>query len=369
MLKKVLLSLAMILLVAISYLYFKPNVVKPIAWNAPKDKGLSGAFKANTVLQSVDLLDIGSAHGPEDVVIDQQNWLYISVDGGRVLRMRKDGTQRSEVASGLGRPLGLALDKNDALIIADAYKGIYKLERSGELHLLVDKVVVDGIERQLKYANNLAIASNGWIYFTEASDKFGAEAYGGSYPASLLDLMEHGPYGSVFVYKPESKLVEQLYKGFHFANGLALSEDEQSLYLAETGSYRVLELSLSDEPKVEVLVDNLPAFPDNITKGVDGKYWLGLVSPRNAMLDAISDKPKLRHMVQNLPKFLRPKATYYGHVVAFDKTGAILYSLQDPEGAYPTNTSVWETDEHLFIGSLLADGLARLNWPIEKHQK
>ena len=61
-----------------------------------------------------------------------------------------------------------------------------------------------------------------------------------------------------------------------------------------------------------------------------------------------------------MPKFLRPKATSYGHIIAIDGNGQILEDLQDANTAYPQNTSVTETKDYLYIGSLVAPVLARL---------
>ena len=41
----------------------------------------------------------------------------------------------------------------------------------------------------------------------------------------------------------------------------------------------------------EVLLDNLPTFADNINNGRNGRFWIGMISPRNELLDRISDKP------------------------------------------------------------------------------
>ena len=57
---------------------------------------------------------------------------------------------------------------------------------------------------------------------------------------------------------------------------------------------------------------------------------------------------------------MRPKATAYGHIIAIDGNGRILENLQDPKTKYPQNTSVRETKEYLYIGSLVAPVLARL---------
>lgn len=44
----------------------------------------------------------------------------------------------------------------------------------------------------LRFADDVDVAADGKIYFSDASTKFGAKDSGGNYEASLLDLMEHG---------------------------------------------------------------------------------------------------------------------------------------------------------------------------------
>jgi hypothetical protein len=53
--------------------------------------------------------------------------------------------------------------------------------------------------------------------------------------------------------------------GLHFANGVALAADESFVAVAETGAYRLTRLWLSspDPGRSDMLVDNLPGFPDN----------------------------------------------------------------------------------------------------------
>jgi hypothetical protein len=43
-----------------------------------------------------------------------------------------------------------------------------------------------------------------------------------------------------------------------------------------------------------IIIGNLPAFPDNINNGLSDRFWIGLVAPRNALLDARSDWPFAR---------------------------------------------------------------------------
>ena len=95
-------------------------------------------------------------------------------------------------------------------------------------------------------------------------------------------------------------------------------------------------------------------------RGLGGRFWLGLVSPRNGIVDALAGWPRLRSVVQRLPAFVRPKAESHGHLVQLTARGEVQASLQDPEG-YGFVTGALETPEHLFITSLRMATLARMS--------
>ena len=77
--------------------------------------------------------------------------------------------------------------------------------------------------------------------------------------------------------------------GLCFGNGLALSEDEQHLFVAETGNYRVWKVAISamnldigqPSPQAKLLFDNLPGYPDNLMRGEKGRIWLAFSGPRS----------------------------------------------------------------------------------------
>jgi sugar lactone lactonase YvrE len=213
------------------------------------------------------------------------------------------------------------------------------------------------------YADDLAIADNGVIYFSEASTKFGAMASSGTYEGSLLDIMEHGGHGQVIAFDPASGSVEVIIDGLQFANGVAISDDQSFLLVAETGSYRILKhwLTGPDAGRTEVLMDNLPGFPDNINNGFNDRFWVGLVAPRVDILDTLSDKPFLRKVVQRLPASVRPKAEPYSHVFAIDGDGEVLINLRDPAARFPSLTGVYETRNSLYLTRLFGNELPVLN--------
>ena len=154
-------------------------------------------------------------------------------------------------------------------------------------------------------------------------------------------------------------------KGFSFANGVALSQDEKTLFVNETGKYRVWKISTQAskldvaQPSKEasVLFDNLPGYPDNLMRGTDGKIWLGFAKPRNPTIDKLANLPFMRKLTLRLPRSMWPIPKAYGHVMAFTEDGKVLADLQDPSGAYPETTAVTETKDRLYIQSLHAKGL------------
>ena len=354
---KLWMTVAGVLLLIIFYLVAWPVPVTPVAWQAPDNPGYTGDFAANSELTSLETLPVDGRDGPEDLVMDQQGRIYAGVKDGTILRITPGGKVERWAETG-GRPLGLGFDSQGNLLVADAYRGLLSFDPSGRKTVLIDQV--DG--QPLVYANAVDEGPDGTLYFSESSVKFGAEATGGTYEASLLDIMEHGGHGRLLAFDPETGKTRELMNGLNFANGVAVSHDGRSVLVNETGGYRVLRYWLEGDKAgtVDVVIDNLPGFPDNLSKGQDGRYWVGLVSPRSAVLDKLSDKPFLRTVAQRLPPAMRPKAQRYGHIVAFDDNGHIVKNLQDDQGRFAFTTGVLETDEYLYLSSLHEQQIGQL---------
>jgi sugar lactone lactonase YvrE len=347
------------LLLAAALLYFLlwPVPVDPVSWAAPVDRGLVDPFGPDDRLRAAVGINLGQYEGPEDATIGNDGRLYATTSSGHIVRI--DGRDVSEFAFTGGRPLGIETAADGSLVIANAVLGLQRVDRNGNVTTLLNEV--DG--QPLVYANSLAIASTGMIYFSESSSKFGAASNGGTYDASLLDIMEHGGHGRLFAFDPASGAAEVLVDGLNFANGVATSSDDSFVLVSETGHYRVLRHWLSGHQagSTEVLLDNLPGFPDNLKSGIQGRFWLGLAAPRNALLDKLSDKPFVRKMVQRLPAIVRPKAVPSSHVIAFNGSGEVLINLQDPSARHPVLTGVVETPLAIYLTTLYGNVLPRLD--------
>ncbi len=277
--------------------------------------------------------------------------------------MAPDGSAQETFASTGGRVLGFDFDAQGQLIAADAVKGLLSISTDGKISVLTDKVDGDPI----RYADAVVVAKSGKMYFSDASTRFGPAQWGGTFEASILDILEQSATGRILEYDPSTRATRILAQGLSFANGVALSQDETNLFVNETGKYRVWKLAvaaqklqLGDGPPpagAQVLFDNLPGYPDNLMRGRDGKIWLGFAKPRNPTVDGFADKPWLRSLTLRLPRALWPIPKAYGHVMAFTEDGKVVVDMQDPTGAYPEATGVTETADRLYIQSLHAKGL------------
>lgn len=178
----------------------------------------------------------------------------------------------------------------------------------------------------------------------------------------ILDILEQSATGRVLAYDPARRTVRIVAHGFSFANGIALSADGRSLFVSETGRYRVWKIDSNAHDidvdrsgaQATVLLDNLPGYPDNLMRGRDGRLWVGLFKPRNPAADSLAGRPFLRKVLLRLPRALLPLGPSYGHVFAIDENGKVVEDLQDPTDAYPETTGATETADRLYIHSLHA---------------
>jgi len=248
----------------------------------------------------------------------------------------------------------LDFDGKGNLIVADAYKGLLAVAPDGSVEAL--STGSGGVP--FKLADDVDAASDGVIYFSDASDKFPVSKF-------TYSLMEHRPHGRLLGYNPETGDTTVLLDDLYFANGVAISPDESFVLVNETGTYRVRRYWLKGEKKgrTDIFIDNLPAFPDGISCDGEDTFWLALVSPRDPGLDALLPHPFLRKMVVRLPEALLPKPKNYGFVLGLDTDGNVAHNLQDPSGSYGQITSVEEHEGMLYFGSLAEDAIGRMPVP------
>jgi sugar lactone lactonase YvrE len=355
-------ALGLVALALAAYLLFWPVPIDPVSWSPPESAGYTGPHARNERLAGLTAISIAPEIGPEHIAFGPDGKLYTGVLSGAVLRMNPDGSGIETVVNTGGRPLGLDFDVDGRLVIADALIGLLSVGVDGKVTVLADRVGDDPI----RYADAVVVAANGRILFTDASRRMSPREFG-TFDAALLDIMEHTCTGRVLEYDPGSRQTRVLIHDLCFPNGVTLSGDQQQVFIAETGEYRIWKVDVTADdvdarvavmnpshPKARVIVANLPGFPDNLTRSVDGRLWTGLTKPRSPAIDALAGRPFLRAVTLRLPKSMWPLPPVYGHVVAFDEDGRIVADLQDPAGRVPETSGVTEHAGRLYIQSLHA---------------
>ncbi|HON57997.1 MAG TPA: SMP-30/gluconolactonase/LRE family protein [Smithella sp.] len=364
--KKILSAIVLVFVLMMAYLTLWPVPIDPVQWIPPVSTGYTGAHAANNKLADLNIIPLVNEQGPEQIVMGKDGKLYTTVASGNILRMNPDGTDQEIFVKTNGHVLGFDFDARGNIIAADVDHGLISISPEKKITILTDQVNGDPI----RYADAVAVAKSGKIYFSDASARFAPKDWGGVFKASMIDILEQRSTGRILEYDPVRKATRVVAKGLSFANGVALSDDEQWLYVNETGKYRVWKISVNlhdwdlnrPSESARVFFENLPGYPDNLSRGLNGKIWLGFAKPRNPAIEriTITSSPFIRKLTYRLPTFLWPVPKPYGHVFAFTEDGTVVVDLQDPSGKYPETTGVTETEDRLYIQSLHAKGIGWL---------
>jgi sugar lactone lactonase YvrE len=310
---------------------------------------MEGALRKNSALSGVQLLAKGKLNGPEDIAVDNDGTVYTGLEDGRIVKISSEGDVKSFAETG-GRPLGLQWGPRGDLIVADGVRGLLSVNPKGEVTVLVPRAETVPLEM----ADDLDVSSSGLIYFSDAT---GPEVQMDYYQ----DLMIHRPMGRLLRFDYYTDELEELLTGLYFANGVALSPDEDFVLVSEMSEYRITRLWLKGPRKEEseVFADNLPGFPDGISGDGDGNYWVALVSPRMWFVDNIVlPNLWLRKLLMHFPKWTRLSGSSYGLIIQLNSEGEIVESLHDPSGKSLSGiTNVVEREEKLYIGTLEGDAI------------
>jgi sugar lactone lactonase YvrE len=315
--------------------------ISPVVWQPPVAPERARQPRSARALPPLTVLDV-LGRGPEDVLFDDSGRVLCAVADGRVLRLTPDGRHVEVLADTGGRPLGLEWLPDGALLVCDARRGLLRVSLAdGTVETLADG---------LAFCNNAAVAEDGTIYFSDSTDRIGIDHWKG-------ELLQHSGTGRL-LRRGLGTETTVLLDGLQFANGVALSPDGSFAVVAETAAYRLTRWSVADGSS-SVLVDNLPGFPDNVSTGSDGLFWVAIGSPRDASLDRLLPlRPALRKVVWALPDRLQPRPQHTVWVQAYDSDGRLVHDLQAPGERFGFVTGVRERDGVVAMGSLTGSCVA-----------
>lgn len=344
-----------LILLLVLYFLLWPTPVAPQAWQPDPIPELTGKWAANKTIQQPDVLYPGLCDGCEDVAISTGGTMYGSSSDGTIKLFRSLRTQEAEILANTGgRPLGMHFDKNENLWVCNADQGLLQITLEGG----VFSIVPDYEGEAFRFTNDLDIGQTGMVYFTDASQKYGIDQY-------KFDLIEHRATGRFFSYNPAEKITTLLADELYFANGVAVEWEENFALVCETGNNQVRKIWLKGPKKgtSEVIIDNLPGYPDGISRGSNGIYWLTLISPRKGILEKYMNQPLVIKMIAKLPEFLQPAPGNFLHILGINAEGEIVYNIQKENPTFGQISSVQESYGQLFFGSLNQSGIGRIPIP------
>ena len=294
------------------------------------------------------------AHGAEDVVVathgPDEGAVFTGTGDGAVWRISHDGERIDQVARTGGRPLGIEIDLDGRLLVCDAKKGLLRVDtRNGSVEAVADSVA----GTRMAFCNNAAIGSDGTIWFSDSSTKFGIDNWKDDFVQDTRTgrLLRRDPDGTITV-------VDQ---GLRFANGVALSTNEDFVVVAETAGICLVRhwISGAKAGRRDLLCQDLPGYPDNIARGSDGLIWVTIATPRDPLVERLQRGPMwLRRGVTRIPDALQPKPKRTVRVQAYDEAGTLVRDVDVKNADYHMVTGVREHDGRVWMGSLQEPAIA-----------
>jgi sugar lactone lactonase YvrE len=278
--------------------------------------------------------------------------VFTGTEDGNIFRVSHDGRRIDRVTHTGGRPLGLEIDPDGRLLVCDAHRGVLRIDTAtGAIEPVTD--VVAG--RKMLFCNNAAIASDGTVWFSDSSTMFGIEKW-------KDDFVQDTRTGRLLRLTTDGR-IDVVEEGLAFANGVALSAAEDYVAVAETAARTVVRRWLTGDRRGErdLLVGDLPGYPDNIARGSDGLIWVTIASPTDPVVERLHQAPQwLRRQVTRIPERLQPKPKRTVRVQAYADDGTLVHDCDVDTPDYHMVTGVREHEGRVWLGSLHEPAVAFL---------
>ena len=338
---------------------FKACALSPEAWQPPVKPEMKGVLTENNLLSKSTWIDLKEWYGPEDIATDKYGNLYCGVhakgsfNDGAILKI--DTSHNVSVYCHTNAWVaGLHFDKNDNLIACDSKKGLIKIDQNGEYTILTDR---DESGNPFLIPNDVDIAKDGKIYFSNTSSKLRFSPLN-----ARKIILEAKSDGGLYSYDPTTKIVKTLIDSSYFGNGVAVSQNDDFVLMVDLTKYRILRYWLKGNKKgsTEIFMENLPGFPNGISRRKDGTFWIGFSTKRIGSVDKIHPKIWLKKFIFSIPDWMQPKQVPYGMILNVSETGKIIKAYFDTTGDYVSEaSSIEERDGYLYIGGDLPNHIVK----------
>ena len=310
--KKAAAVVGILLLFLGAYLLLWPVTVDPVAWEPP-------VYRAGCV--EADGLRRGRrAHRGRARAV-RRTWRSTPKAGSTsasrtgacwcstTLRSRRAPSRRPAAAR------SACIGRTDASSSPTAEKGLLAIDPAGKVSVLTTTCA----GTKLVFTDDVDVTADGTVYFSDASSKYDQHHW--------KRRSDREPSLGTRLHLES----EDLSDGRAGARRALLRERrgdrsrQQFVLVNETSRYRVRKLWIAGDKKgqSEMLIENLPGFPDNISTGTGGLFWIAIASPRNPVLDDAAGSPLLRKVIMRLPEALQPKPEKTARTLGVDETGRV----------------------------------------------
>lgn len=325
--------------------------------------GSGTAYEMNDRLAAAEPVALGQLDGAEDLVFDLQDNLYTSDRHGNILRFAAPDYSVREVYAHIGgHPLGVHIAADGCLYTCVSGMGLYKVTPERDVVRLSDQTnrsllsIID--DSRMRFADDMDFGPDGNVYFTEATIRYDVTDW-------ATDCIEGRGNGRLLCYDPKSGATRTILRNRMFPNGVCMTNDGESLIYAETWACRISRFWFRGPTagQIEVVIPDLPGYPDNIRRSSDGNFWVALLGVRSPALDLAMQMPDFRKRMTRRVAFeewVYPNLNT-GGIVKFSLQGTVLETLWDITGEHhPSVTSMREHKGYLWVGGIFNNRIGRL---------
>jgi len=187
--------------------------------------------------------------GAEGIAVANDRHIFIGAGDGWVYLITPNG-EVSQYVKLPGRPLGIAIDRQENLYVCDwEAHGVYKVTAGKDISLFADS---DGTHK-MQFPNFCVFDDQGNLYVSDTG-------------TSRRNAQVYNPDGKVFRISPNGEC-ELFVEGLYQTNGLAIRRGESALYVIQSAIDNVLRLEIKPDGRVgktSVYASNLDGLPDGM---------------------------------------------------------------------------------------------------------
>lgn len=296
-------------------LVLRPIDVSPKAYTAPALS--SAAAPAATELGRADVL---SVNGYQNVscIREQDGWLYLTAQedtrNGRaaLLRMQEDGSGLTSILTADGEITGFDFDAEGNIwyTVVTTTGGALCRVRYDNWGAASEQIVTQIDGTALHCPTAVAVSPDGMVYFTDAA---AVRTGSGAESALRTELLAHTGTGSVYVYDPAARTVEQVLGGIAGASGLALDPNTGTLYVSDLGNRCIWAVEAAARDRTAggkgcvLFASALPGYPGALALDEDGALFLSYRWERSGWLERHADSTLLRGAALRLSQSMQER--------------------------------------------------------------